>query len=158
ELSRGGQTRTAGLRVPNAMLYQAELRPAMERLATRHDRISTAEPKEPVIGYTMVLVASTLFGVNGVVSKGALSPGLSSLRLSEARSAGACLALTAIALVRSPSSLRVRPGELPRLALFGVVAVALVQLLYFLAIDRLPVGIALLIQYLGPVLVALWAR
>ena len=31
------------------------------------------------------------------------------------------------------------------------------QLFYFLAIHRLPVGIALLIQYIGPVLVAIWA-
>src|SRR5579862_8026539 len=106
----------------------------------------------------MVFVAATLFGVNGAVSKVALGSGLSSLRLTEARSAGAFLALTAIALVRSPASLRVRRRDLPHLALFGIVGVAFVQLFYFLAIHRLPVGIALLIQYIGPVLVALWAR
>jgi drug/metabolite transporter (DMT)-like permease len=38
------------------------------------------------------------------------------------------------------------------------VGVAFVQLFYFLAIHRLPVGIALLIQYIGPVLVAIYAR
>jgi drug/metabolite transporter (DMT)-like permease len=114
--------------------------------------------RRPVIGYTMVIVAATLFGVNGAVSKVALSSGLSSLRLTEARSAGACIALTLIALVRAPSSLRVERRELPRLALFGIVGVAFVQLFYFLAIHRLPVGIALLIQYIGPVLVAIWAR
>jgi drug/metabolite transporter (DMT)-like permease len=114
--------------------------------------------RRPVLGYTMVIVAATLFGVNGPVSKVALSSGLSSLRLTEARSAGACIALTLIALVRAPSSLRVERRELPRLALFGVVGVAFVQLFYFLALHRLPVGIALLIQYIGPVLVAIWAR
>lgn len=114
--------------------------------------------RRPVLGYAMVLLAATLFGVNGAVSKVALSSGLSSLRLTEARSAGACVALTAITLARSPASLRVHRRELPRLALFGVVGVAFVQLFYFLAIHRLPVGIALLIQYIGPVLVALWAR
>jgi len=36
--------------------------------------------------------------------------------------------------------------------------VAFVQLFYFLAIHRLQIGVALLIQYLGPLLVALWAR
>jgi drug/metabolite transporter (DMT)-like permease len=106
----------------------------------------------------MVIVAATLFGVNGAVSKVALTSGLSSLRLTEARSAGACIALTLIALARSPASLRVERRELPRLALFGVVGVAFVQLFYFLAIHRLPVGIALLIQYIGPVLVAIYAR
>jgi drug/metabolite transporter (DMT)-like permease len=106
----------------------------------------------------MVVVAATLFGVNGAVSKVALTSGLSSLRLTEARSAGACVALTLIALARKPSSLRVQRSELPRLALFGIVGVAFVQLFYFLAIHRLPVGIALLIQYIGPVLVAIYAR
>jgi drug/metabolite transporter (DMT)-like permease len=114
--------------------------------------------RRPVVGYTMVAVAATLFGINGPVSKVALSSGLSSLRLTEARSAGAFIALTAIALVRSPSSLRVQRRELPRLALFGIAGVAFVQLFYFLAIHRLPVGIALLIQYIGPVLVAIYAR
>lgn len=106
----------------------------------------------------MVAVAATLFGINGPVSKVALSSGLSSLRLSEARAAGACIALTLIALSISPSSLRVRRGELVRLAVFGIVGVAFVQLFYFLAIHRLPVGIALLIEYIGPVLVAIYAR
>ena len=114
--------------------------------------------RRPALGYAMVIVAATLFGINGAVSKVALSSGLSSLRLTEARSAGACIALTLIALARDPSSLRVHRRELPRLAIFGIAGVAFVQLFYFLAIHRLPVGIALLIQYIGPVLVAIWAR
>ncbi len=114
--------------------------------------------RRPLLGYTMVLVAATLFGVNGSVAKVALTSGLSSLRLTEARSAGACIGLMLIALAYSPRSLRVTRRELPRLAVFGVAGVALVQLFYFLAIHRLAIGIALLIQYLGPVLVAIWAR
>lgn len=118
-----------------------------------------AHVRKPVLGYTMVLVAATLFGVNGSVAKVALSSGLSSLRLTEARCAGACIGLVLLALVRRPASLRVRGrDELTRLALFGIAGVALVQLFYFLAISRLAIGIALLIQYLGPLLVAVWAR
>src|SRR5476649_41340 len=106
----------------------------------------------------MVLAAATLFGVNGSVAKVALSSGLSSLRLTEARCAVACVGLMLIALVRSPASLRIRRDEILRLAVFGVGGVALVQLFYFLAIHRLAIGIALLIQYLGPLLVAIYAR
>jgi drug/metabolite transporter (DMT)-like permease len=112
-----------------------------------------------MLGYTMVLVAATLFGINGSVAKVALSSGLSSLRLSETRCAGACVGLMLAALVYAPASLRIRDRrELVRLAVFGVAGVALVQLFYFLAIHRLAIGIALLIQYLGPLLVAIWAR
>ena len=114
--------------------------------------------RRPVVGYTMVLVAATLFGINGPVAKVALASGLSSLRLTEARCAGAFVGLTVLALAIDPGSLRVRRDEVLRLAVFGVVGVAFVQLFYFLAIHRLPIGIALLIQYIGPVLVAIWAR
>lgn len=113
--------------------------------------------RRPAVGYAMVLVAGVLFGLNGAVSKVALTSGMSALRLTEARSAGAFIGLTTFVLVVRPGSLRLRPGEWWRLAIFGVVGVAWVQLFYFLAIDRLPVGIALLIQYIGPVLVAIWA-
>src|SRR5262249_38694224 len=46
--------------------------------------------------------------------------------------------------------------ELAFLAAFGVFGVAIVQLFYFLAIRRLDIGVSLVIQYLGPLLVALW--
>jgi len=64
----------------------------------------------------MVLVAATLFGVNGTVAKVALSSGLTSLRLTEARCAGAFAGLTLIALVRGRSTLRVARRELVPLA------------------------------------------
>ena len=113
--------------------------------------------RRPLVGYGMVLVAAVLFGINGSVAKVALSSGLTSLRLTEARCAGACIGLALIALVRSPSSLLIRRDEVLRIAVFGVCGVALVQLFYFLAIHRLAIGIALLIQYLGPLLVAIYA-
>jgi drug/metabolite transporter (DMT)-like permease len=74
------------------------------------------------------------------------------------RSTGA-FALLALALAAlRPSALRLRLREIPYLALFGAGGLAFVQLFYFLAIHRLAIGIALLIEYLAPVLVALWAR
>jgi drug/metabolite transporter (DMT)-like permease len=114
--------------------------------------------RRPALGFAMVFGAATLFGLNGSVAKVALASGLSSLRLTEARCAGPAIALMLFLLVRSPHALRVDRRDLLRLAVFGVVGVALVQLFYFLAIHRLQIGIALLIQYLGPLLVAIWAR
>ena len=114
--------------------------------------------RRPVLGYAMVLTATALWGINGSFAKAALSSGLSPLRLTEVRSTGAALILVgALALVR-PRSLRITRGELPFLLLFGVVGLAFVQLFYFVAIHRLEIGVALLIQYVAPVLIALWAR
>lgn len=110
-----------------------------------------------MLGYLMVGSASFLFAVNGPVSKVVLASGLSSLRLTEVRCTGALVGFLAIAALRR-SSLRFSLRELPFLLMFGVVGVALIQLFYFLAIRRLPVGIALIIEYIAPVIVALWTR
>jgi drug/metabolite transporter (DMT)-like permease len=42
--------------------------------------------------------------------------------------------------------------------LYGVTGIAMVQWLYFVAIQRMPVGIALLFEYTAPLMVALWVR
>ena len=47
---------------------------------------------------------------------------------------------------------------LRQLAVLGIVGAALIQWLYFIAIDRLPVGIALLLEFTAPVIVAVFAR
>jgi drug/metabolite transporter (DMT)-like permease len=114
--------------------------------------------RRPAIGYAMALSAGTLFAVNGTVSKVILESGLSSLRLTQVRSTGALIGLALILLVTRPESLRTNRRELLYLAVFGVFGVALVQLFYFLAIHRLDIAVSLLIQYLGPLFVALFAR
>ncbi len=96
--------------------------------------------------------------MNGTVSKVILASGLSSLRLTEVRCTGALVGLALILLATRPRSLRTNPRELLFLGAFGVFGVAFVQLFYFLAIHRLEIGVSLLIQYLGPLLVALFAR
>jgi len=114
--------------------------------------------RRPVLGYSMVLAATALWGINGSMAKGALSSGLSSLRLTEVRSTGAALILVAALMATRPQSLRITRKELPFLLLFGVIGLAFVQLFYFVAIHRLEIGVALLIQYVAPILIALYAR
>lgn len=118
---------------------------------------SVTRERQPAIGYAMALGAGTLFAINGTVSKVILESGLSSLRLTEVRSTGALIGLFLIVLATQPEALRTNRRELLYLAAFGVFGVAFVQLFYFLAIHRLQIGVSLLIQYLGPLLVALFA-
>jgi drug/metabolite transporter (DMT)-like permease len=114
--------------------------------------------RRPGLGYAMALGAGVLFGVNGTVSKVALESGLSSYRLSEIRCLAALVIFAGIVLSSRPQSLRTTRRELVFLAVFGACAVVFTQLLYFLAIRRLEIGIALVLIFLGPLLVALWAR
>lgn len=121
---------------------------------------ASEEPRvrRPVLGYAMVLAATCMWGVNGTVSKAILGAGLSSPRLTEVRSTGAAIALAVALALTQPWRLRIRRGELWFLVVFGIFGLALVQWFYFFAIHRLQIGIALLIQYLAPVMIALWAR
>jgi drug/metabolite transporter (DMT)-like permease len=113
----------------------------------------------PALGYALVWSAVVLWSLNAVVSKVVLdSAGLSSLRLAEVRATGAALILMGAVAVLRPASLRTTRTELGFLAIFGILGLAFVQLFYFVGIRRLDIGIALVIQYLAPVFVALWAR
>jgi drug/metabolite transporter (DMT)-like permease len=112
----------------------------------------------PALGYAMVAIAATLFAINGTVSKVILGSGIDAGQLTEVRCAGALLGLTLIALATRPWSLRLRREELPLIVALGVGGLALVQWSYFFAIHRVAIGIALVIQFVGPILVALWAR
>ena len=117
------------------------------------------ERGDPRIGYAMLAASATLFAVNGALSKVLLAEsGMSSLRLSELRATGAFLCLAVFLVAVAPSRLRVRRDEITLLLFYGVVGFTFVQWLYFVAIERLPIGIALLLEFTAPVLVALWAR
>lgn len=106
----------------------------------------------------MVALAATLFAINGTVSKVILGSGIDSQQLTEVRCAGALLGLMLIAVATRPASLPLHRAELPLIVLLGVGGLALVQWSYFFAIHRVAIGIALVIQFVGPILVALWAR
>jgi drug/metabolite transporter (DMT)-like permease len=114
--------------------------------------------RRPLVGYGMAAAAAALFGVNGSVAKVAIRSGVPSDRLTEIRCAGALVGLLALAALTHRRELRIRIRELPFLAAFGIGGVAVVQWAYFLAIGRIPVGVALVIQYVAPLLVALYAR
>lgn len=113
----------------------------------------------PALGYALVWSAVVLWSLNAVIAKVVLdSAGLSSLRLAQVRATGAALILVAAVAILRPATLRAARSELGFLAVFGILGLAFVQLFYFVGIRRLDIGIALVIQYLAPVFVALWAR
>jgi drug/metabolite transporter (DMT)-like permease len=120
--------------------------------------VQPARHRRPRAGYVMAATAATLWAVNGTVSKVILASGISSLRLTQVRMTGGLIGFVLVLMLIAPERLRVRARELPFLALFGIGGLVFVQWFYFLAIHRLAIGIALLIEYVAPLLVALWAR
>jgi len=112
----------------------------------------------PAIGHAATVLAAGLFAVNGTVSTLALQAGLPATRLTALRCIGAAVGLLVVLALASPRRLRLTWREVPFLAAFGVVGVALTQYLYYVAIGRLPVGIALIFEMSAPVLITLYVR
>jgi drug/metabolite transporter (DMT)-like permease len=110
------------------------------------------------VGVLAVLLGATLFAINGTVSKVVLEAGMSSLRLVEIRCSAAAVGFFLVAALRRPGSLAVGVKELGFLVIYGITGIALVQWLYLVAINRMPVSLALLIEFTAPLLVALWVR
>ncbi|MEU6811386.1 EamA family transporter [Streptomyces sp. NPDC046831] len=105
-------------------------------------------------GLGLALVSAVAFGGSGVAAKPLIEAGLDPLHVVWLRVTGAALLMLPLA-VRHRALLRRRPALL---AGFGLLAVAGVQACYFAAISRIPVGVALLIEYLAPALVLGWVR
>lgn len=110
----------------------------------------------------IALTSAAAFGLSGPFVKPLLEAGWSPAAAVAVRAGTGGLVLLPFALsgLRRAAGSSVEPAERARAwrlsVAFGVVAVAAMQLCYFSAVDRLPVGIALLIEYLGPVLLVAW--
>ena len=115
--------------------------------------------RNPPLGLALVVLGATLFIVNAGVSRVALRAGVDPLTLTTIRVTGTFVVLFAVAALFRRSALRPPAGRMRWLVVaHGLVGVAALQWTYFVAIDRLPVGMALLLEYQAPILVAVWAR
>ncbi|MGW2704779.1 EamA family transporter [Streptomyces sp. NPDC001340] len=106
------------------------------------------------VGLGLALASALTFGGAGPAAKPLIEAGLDPLHVVWLRVAGAALVMLPFA-VRHRALVRHRPALL---AGFGLLAVAGAQACYFAALSRIPVGVALLIEYLAPALVLGWVR
>ena len=105
-----------------------------------------------------LVFGSLFFAISSIPAKLAMESGLSAWRLTQIRTFGAFLVLFTYVCIKNKRSLKIKTNELPILIVFGVFGFAAVNLLYFLAIQRLNVGIALIIEFTAPIWIALWMR
>jgi drug/metabolite transporter (DMT)-like permease len=107
-------------------------------------------------GLGIALFSSAVFGTSGSFAKALLETGWSTGAAVTLRLTGAALILAIPAIL----ALRGRWHQLRdnwlTILLFGLIGVAACQLFYFNAVARLSVGVALLLEYLAPVLIVLW--
>lgn len=119
---------------------------------------TTAPARARLTGIGLVVVSSVCFGSGGPAAKAVLAADFEPLQVVQARVAVTAAVLVAVLAATRRSALRVRPGEWPLLIAYGLLAFFAIQTCYVVALSRLPVGVAILLEYLAPVLVALWVR
>jgi len=106
----------------------------------------------------LLTLAAVMFASNGVASKLLLSGHISAWRLAQVRSLSTFVILAALIAWRAPKTMRITKREIPRLAALGAFGIAAVNGTYFLAISRMHVSIALLIEFTAPVWIVLYLR
>lgn len=110
-------------------------------------------------GEIYLFLGAFLFAFNGIISKIVLiDDELSAWRLTQIRTGGAFVLLFAIYFIFRRSELKATKAELPWLLAFGAVGVTFVQAFYFVAIERMYVGVALLIEFTAPIWILLFLR
>ncbi|MCR2811985.1 DMT family transporter [Microbacterium sp. zg.Y1090] len=107
-------------------------------------------------GLVMAVASALAFSASGPFLKPLLEAGwsLGAVLLVRMGVAGLVLSPALVRALRRDRSFVRRHGGV--VIAFGLTAVAGCQLFYFAAMQRMPVAVALLIQYIAPVLIVLW--
>jgi drug/metabolite transporter, DME family len=107
------------------------------------------------LGLAAIALAAALWALGAVVAASLFDDGVPPLELAEARSIVSALGLAMIpASWRRPQA-RPTPAVRRSLVLLGI-CIGLVNAVYYVAIDRLPVAVALVLQYTAPAMVVVY--
>lgn len=107
-------------------------------------------------GLIFALLSAAMFGVSGPFAKSLIESGWSPGGAVFARVAGGALVMMVIAVATQWPRLRQVSTHTRTVLLYGVFAISGVQLCFFNAVQHLSVGVALLLEYLAPIIVIGW--
>ncbi|MGF0252946.1 EamA family transporter [Rhodococcus erythropolis] len=107
-------------------------------------------------GLIFALLSAATFGVSGPFAKSLIESGWSPGGAVFARVAGGALVMMVIAVATQGPRLRQVSAHTRTVLLYGVFAISGVQLCFFNAVQHLSVGVALLLEYLAPIIVIGW--
>lgn len=129
------------------MTRQNERRPGPPTSGRQHERTG--------LGIAAIATAAALWAIAAVVASDLFDAGVPPIELAEARSIVAALGFIALAHARRGVAPRpISLGSVGRLHLIALgLSIALVNAAYYLAIDRLPVAVAVVLQYTAPAMV-----
>jgi drug/metabolite transporter (DMT)-like permease len=118
------------------------------------------QPAGARAGFGLVILSSAAFSTSGALGKSLIDAGWSPGAAVAVRVGVAALVLAVPAVVLMRGQWRALRSQAVPVIAYGLLSVAVAQLCYFQAIRLIPVGVALLIEYLGifGVVGWMWAR
>ncbi|MDN4472703.1 DMT family transporter [Demequina zhanjiangensis] len=119
---------------------------------------SSVARRSPALGGLYVITGAFLFGFNGSMTKVVMQAGISPEQLTLMRVLGTALIAGTVLALTDRAQFRLPLADIGRFAALGVGGLAMVQWLYAVAIAHLPVGVALLFEYMAVIIVAVVAR
>jgi drug/metabolite transporter (DMT)-like permease len=119
-------------------------------------RTRATRPAPGRAGLALAALSAATFGTSGAFASALIGAGWSPAAAVLARLMTAALMLTIPAVIQLRGRWALLRRSAGKVAAYGLIAVAGCQFFYFNAIARMPVGVALLLEYLGVVLVVGW--
>ena len=107
-------------------------------------------------GFGLALVSAATFGTSGTFARSLIDTGWSPAPAVPVRISLAALILAIPALLALRGRWNVLRRNVRMVAIYGLVAVAGCQVFYFNAVQHLSVGVALLLEYMGIILIVGW--
>jgi len=109
-------------------------------------------------GEFYLFMGALTFSVNGIFSTVVLEH-MSAFRLAQIRAMSAFVLMLIFALIFRRGILKISKREIPTAIMYGVLGFALVNVGYFLGIERgLPLGLVLVLEFTAPIWIALWIK
>lgn len=119
--------------------------------------VTATRPSAPMrSGLALALLSAASFGSSGVGAKALITSGWTAGGAVLVRLGGAAIVLVIATTVIHRGRWPLRPGSVRVLLVYGVVAMAGTQFAFFNAVRTLDVGVALLLEFLAPVLLLFW--
>ena len=128
-------------------------------LSDNGDRIMNSQSPgfSPRRGYLYTILAAICWAVSGSAAKFLFNSGVTPFQLFQMRLTIAAMALLVWLAVRSPALLKIDRRDIAYFALLGNLGVGACQFTYLFAISRINVAAAVLLQYLAPSFIAIYA-
>lgn len=108
------------------------------------------------MGFIFAIASAAMFALSGIFASALMGAGWSAIAAVTVRIFLSALLLLVPTIIMMRGRWGLMRRAWPQVLLFGAIAVAGCQLAFFLAVQYIPPSLALLIEFLGPVLLVAW--